>query len=102
MMTASTLDSQESEQREDIDALVDLGECLIENIFSARPLEDVKALVVDQDAPLWYQDESGNSALHAAAYTRNKELVDFLLERGAIWNASESLYLFCAHELVEQ
>lgn len=53
---------------EDVEALVDLGEILIDQILERRPFEQVKALI-DEGAPLWYQNEQGLSALHAAAYT---------------------------------
>ncbi|KAI5121556.1 hypothetical protein M0805_000737 [Coniferiporia weirii] len=75
---------------EELKELVDLGKTLIAKIFERQPLEDLKALI-DQDAPLWYQDEEGTSALHAAAYNEDRELVDLLLEKGAVWNAVDNL-----------
>lgn len=76
----------------DIEALLDLGKTVIEKIFERRTLAELKALIVEQDAPLWYQDEpDGNSPLHAAAYVENRELVDLLLENGAVWNAGMRL-----------
>ncbi|KAI8968636.1 S-adenosyl-L-methionine-dependent methyltransferase [Trametes punicea] len=61
---------------------------------------DVDALVsqgkelsmVEAGAPLWYQDDEGTSPLHAAAYVESDELVRFLIEEGAIWNAVDNLH----------
>ncbi|EJD02699.1 uncharacterized protein FOMMEDRAFT_133950 [Fomitiporia mediterranea MF3/22] len=83
------------ESQPEIDALIELGSTLIESIFEfgsgKKSLDEIKALIIDQDAPLWYQDdEEGNSALHAAAYVESKELVDLLIERGAVWNAVDN------------
>ncbi|THH07221.1 hypothetical protein EW145_g3532 [Phellinidium pouzarii] len=74
----------------EIDALVGLGKSLIASIFDRKPLAELKALIA-QDAPLWYQDDDGNSALHAAAYTESQALVDLLIERGAVWNVVDDL-----------
>lgn len=72
----------------DVAAHLEVGRVLIEKIFERKPLDELRALVVEENAPLWYQDElDGNSPLHAAAHIENKELVDLLLEHGAVWNA---------------
>ncbi|OCB88416.1 hypothetical protein A7U60_g4458 [Sanghuangporus baumii] len=84
------LDSEQLPESEEVDAAIQTGQTLIEKIFEARPFEEVKALI-DQDAPLWYQDNEGNSALHAAAYIEDKELVDYLIGKGAVWNAVDIL-----------
>ncbi|KAL5507468.1 RMT2 [Sanghuangporus vaninii] len=84
------LDLDSEHGGEEVDAVIQLGQTLIEKIFEARPFEEVKALI-DQDAPLWYQDNEGNSALHAAAYIEDKELVDYLIGKGAVWNAVDNL-----------
>ena len=73
------------ENEESVNALVEAGEELIGAIYERRPYEALKDLV-DQGAPLWYQDEDGNSALHAAAYMEDLSLVNLLLEQGAVWN----------------
>ena len=85
------LDSERHSENEEVDEFIRLGQALVDKIFEARPFEEVKALI-DQDAPLWYQDNEANSALHAAAYIEDKELVDYLLEKGAIWNAGLSIF----------
>ncbi|KAL1748763.1 S-adenosyl-L-methionine-dependent methyltransferase [Schizophyllum fasciatum] len=47
---------------------------------------------IEIGAPLWYQnEEEGISALHAAAYMQNEELVKLLLQKGAVWNAVDKL-----------
>lgn len=71
---------------EQIDEVVALGQNLISQVLSRKPFETAKALI-DAGAPLWVQDDDGTSALHAAAYTENEELVRYLIENGAIWNA---------------
>jgi len=64
-----------------------LGEELINVILQNHPTATIK-LLVETGAPVWYQNEAeGISPLHAAAYTRNFELVRFLFEKGAVWNA---------------
>ncbi|KAF8482807.1 S-adenosyl-L-methionine-dependent methyltransferase [Russula ochroleuca] len=65
-----------------------LGRALIAAILEYAPIEDVHKLL-DEDAPLWYQDEGGWSALHAAASVEDTELVKSLLQRGALWNAAD-------------
>lgn len=65
---------------------VELGTALIDAIFAGKPLARVKELA--KDAPLWFQaPESGWSALHAAAFREDAELMKFLLVHGAVWNA---------------
>lgn len=64
-----------------------LGEELINSILQNDPTPIIKSLV-ETGAPVWYQNEAeGISPLYAAAYSRNLELVEFLIEKGAIWNA---------------
>ncbi|TRM69857.1 S-adenosyl-L-methionine-dependent methyltransferase [Schizophyllum amplum] len=49
-------------------------------------------MAIEIGAPLWYQnEEEGISALHAAAYMQNEELVQLLLKKGAIWNAADNM-----------
>lgn len=66
-----------------------LGEQLITSILADEHNAGVKRLI-DDGAPVWYQNEEGISCLHAAAYLQNTELVKYLLERGAVWNAGAS------------
>lgn len=70
---------------EDIEALSMLGGYLIFSILHRRPLPKILTLI-DAGAPLWYQDDEGTSALHAAVYIEDEELVRILIEKGAIWN----------------
>jgi len=64
-----------------------LGEELINSVLKNDPTPVIKSLI-ETGAPVWYQsDAEGISPLHAAAYSRNLELVEFLIEKGAIWNA---------------
>ncbi|KAJ3575098.1 hypothetical protein NP233_g1324 [Leucocoprinus birnbaumii] len=68
-----------------------LGEQLIETILSYAPIADIQSLV-ESGAPVWYQsDAEGISPLHAAAFTRNSELVRYLISKGAVWNAVDYL-----------
>jgi ankyrin repeat protein len=71
---------------QNLDAVVKLGSKLIESIFKGESFETIKALI-ETGAPLWYQDEDGFSALHAACFRENTALVQILIDKGAIWNA---------------
>lgn len=71
---------------EDIDVLSTLGGYLVFSILHRRPLPKILTLI-DAGAPLWYQDDEGTSALHAAAYIEDEELVRLLIAKGAVWNA---------------
>src|SRR5260221_10799317 len=66
-----------------------LGQALISAILERAPPEDVQKLLDEDEAPLWYQDEDGWSALHAAASVEDAELIKSLLQRGAPWNSGE-------------
>lgn len=74
----------------DGDAIIEeattLGSNLITSILNKEPIDAIKAQV-EAGAPLWFQDDEGTSALHAAAYVENAELVKYLIEQGAVWNA---------------
>ncbi|KAH9972414.1 arginine methyl transferase [Lactifluus volemus] len=72
----------------DDDEFVTQGRALISAILEYAPIEDVQKLL-DDDAPLWYQDEDGWSALHAAASVQDAELVKKLLQHGALWNSAD-------------
>ncbi|KAG6891481.1 hypothetical protein C0992_006212 [Termitomyces sp. T32_za158] len=75
---------------EDVQALSDLGELLITSVIADEPIQAIKT-IIESGAPLWYQDAAeGMSALHAAAYMRNAELVKMFIEHGAIWNAVDN------------
>jgi type IV protein arginine methyltransferase len=69
-----------------LDATVNLGSKLITSIFAGESIEVAKALI-EEDAPLWYQDEDGFSALHAACFREDSSLTQILIDKGAIWNA---------------
>ncbi|KAH7927140.1 hypothetical protein BV22DRAFT_1103868 [Leucogyrophana mollusca] len=74
----------------DIEAVTELGNSLIQSILQKESLPSLQALI-DDGAPLWYQDEDGTSALHAAAYVENARLVKLLIDEGAVWNAVDNL-----------
>ncbi|KAH9935476.1 uncharacterized protein B0H18DRAFT_975822 [Fomitopsis serialis] len=76
---------------DEVDALVAFGQALVEAILEHQPLALVRKMVED-GAPLWFQDHEGTSALHAAAYTENEELIQYLIEQGAVWNAVDNLH----------
>ena len=71
----------------DVDVLVELGYDLVDAILRRRPLKEIKEKVAG-GARVWYQDDARTS-LHAAAYVENAELVRYLIEEGARWNAGE-------------
>jgi len=66
-----------------------LGQALIGAILERAPPEDVQKLLVEDEAPLWFRDEDGWSALHAAASVEDAGLIKNLLQRGAPWNSGE-------------
>ncbi|KAH8988028.1 S-adenosyl-L-methionine-dependent methyltransferase [Lactarius akahatsu] len=86
----SAVDNSEERTKHENDAIVDedtIGLALINAILEYAPIEDIQKLL-DEDAPLWYQDEEdGWSALHAAASVEDAELVKKLLQHGAVWNS---------------
>jgi ankyrin repeat protein len=87
-----------SKVEDEIDALTKLGERLVNGILQRESLEKIKSLLLDA-APLWYQNDSeGISALHAAAFTENEELVQLLIDEGAVWNAGEIFRSESFHE----
>jgi type IV protein arginine methyltransferase len=91
-------EDHDSDQLEaELGKITELGQTLIDAVLEYVPIEDVQKLL-DEDPPLWYQDECGWSALHAAASVENAELVKSLLQRGALWNAGKtrSLYLIAS------
>lgn len=74
---------------DNVHALTQLGDLLIESILRGEPIDTIK-YIVQEGAPLWYQNETeGISALHAAAYMQDVELVKFLIDEGAIWNSGK-------------
>lgn len=79
-------DGHDEEAEGEIEAL---GQALISAILERAPPEDVQKLLDEDEAPLWYQDQDGWSALHAAASVEDAELIKGLLQRGAPWNSGE-------------
>jgi protein arginine N-methyltransferase 2 len=75
-----------------VDHLTELGEQLVDSILSHAPTDNIYALIED-GAPLWYQNAEGTSALHAATYVQDEELASFFIENGAVWNAGVLLVL---------
>jgi protein arginine N-methyltransferase 2 len=91
----------DSDHREaELGEITALGRALIDAILEYAPVKDVQKLL-DEDAPLWYQDEGGWSALHAAASVEDTELVKSLLQRGALWNAGKARSLTCSSRTCE-
>jgi len=76
----------------DADTASLIGEQLIDSILADQPIAAVKSFV-DNGAPLWYQNDEGMSCLHAAAYCQNTELVKYLIDNGAVWNAVDNLHI---------
>lgn len=75
---------------DDEEEIAVIGMALINAILEYAPKEEIQKLL-DEDAPLWYQDEEdGWSALHAAASVEDAELIKKLLQHGAVWNSGET------------
>ena len=93
----------------DVDAVVAKGLELVDMILRRKPLSEIKE-VIAAGAPVWYQDDEGTSPLHAAAFIENNELVRFLIDEGAVWNAGKHgpryLEVLCRvnprHDLLQQ
>lgn len=84
---------------QDLQELSGLGEHLIDSIL-ADESTDVILKIIESNAPVWYQNSEGMSALHAAAYRQRPEVAKALLEQGAIWNAGMPIlfpidYFYC-------
>ena len=73
----------------DIEAASLIGEQFINSILADQQIPAIKSFI-DDGAPLWYQNDEGMSCLHAAAYRQNTELVRYLIDKGAVWNAGVS------------
>ncbi|KAI0699562.1 S-adenosyl-L-methionine-dependent methyltransferase [Cytidiella melzeri] len=76
---------------EQVDEAIALGQQLVTSILDRKPFEIVRG-EIDAGAPLWFQDDEGTSALHAAAYVEDEELVRYLIQNGALWNAVDNLH----------
>lgn len=68
------------------ESLLDAGLTLI-NAASHLSAAEVARLLKEEQAPAWFQDELGWSALHYAAEREDGEMVKVLLANGAVWNA---------------
>lgn len=74
-----------------------LGEDLINKILENEPVNVILS-ALEAGAPIWYQNASeGISVLHAAAYTRNLDVMNLLIAQGAVWNAG--MVILCAEIL---
>lgn len=87
------VDSMDSIQVDEEDFLLehilDAGDKLL-TVVESGDLEAVKAFVKSEQPPMFFQHpESGWSSLHTAASIENAEIMAFLLEEGAVWNAGE-------------
>lgn len=89
------LSNNEHANDQDVHEAIVLGQDLIATILNRAPFDEVKAKI-DAGAPLWFQDDEGTSALHAAAYVESPQLVRYLLEQGAVWNAGTYVLLASA------
>ena len=86
------LSNDDTHNDDNVQEAIVLGQDLITTILSRAPFETVKPKV-DAGAPLWFQDDEGTSALHAAAYVGSPQIVQYLLEQGAVWNAGTYVLL---------
>ncbi|KAK4049071.1 Arginine N-methyltransferase 2 [Microbotryomycetes sp. JL201] len=60
----------------------------------ANDFDQVRVLVSDVGADCWIQDQQGWTALHAAAYTGNVDMIEYLLRSGnAVWQMTDNLGL---------
>lgn len=90
-MSAPTAEQPTQPAALEIDeSLLDAGLTLI-NAASTRDAAEVKRLLKEEEAPAWFQDELGWSALHYAAEREDEEMVKVLLANGAVWNSVDNL-----------
>lgn len=74
------------EMDDEAELFVEAGMRLLDVVQSGDLLA-VKKLVEQEEPPMFFQDpESGWSALHLAAGAESPELLEYLLEQGAVWN----------------
>ncbi|KAG8878180.1 Arginine N-methyltransferase 2 [Tulasnella sp. 331] len=77
------------EIEDEAELYIEAGIRLLDAVESAD-LVAVKRLVEQEEPPMFFQDpESGWSALHLAAAAESSELLEYLLERGAVWNLGQ-------------
>ena len=75
-----------TENEPSVDQLVELGSALISSIMEKAPRSETHQLI-ERGAPMWFQDEEGLSALHAACFIEDSALVQLLIDGHAVWNA---------------
>jgi ankyrin repeat protein len=91
--TGLDCDLRDALNEQEIDALSQLGQQLIDSILGGAALKTIQDLI-DDGAPLWYQnEEEGLSPLHAAVYTEREDVVKLLINAGAPWNAGMHAYV---------
>ena len=80
MSTADVPPAKKAKETENLDELL---------LTAARGdnLEEVKKLVNDGADPTHQEESSGESCLMSAAANGNSDMIEFLLENGAVWNA---------------
>lgn len=71
---------------EELQSLLSSGAALY-TACAANDLSTAKNLI-EQGAPLWYQDpDTDCGPLHAAALVENEAILNLLIDKGAVWNA---------------
>ena|ERR1700761_3975652 len=75
-----------TEDEPSVHELVELGSALILSIMRKAPRSEIDQLI-ERGAPMWFQDEEGHSALHAACFVEDSALAQLLIDRHAVWNA---------------
>jgi len=79
----------DSDNTNEPETAISLASRLIEDILKSSP-SDLQKLqeLIEAGAALWFQQTDGGlSALHAACLVENPELVQFLVDNGAVWNS---------------
>jgi len=90
-MSAAAAPSSDEADDQDFQDFIKAGFRLLE-LCESGVLADVKTYVEEEDPPLFFQDpETGWSPLHFAAAAESVDTIDYLLEKGAVWNAGEYL-----------
>ncbi|KAG8934531.1 Arginine N-methyltransferase 2 [Tulasnella sp. 418] len=73
----------------DVTAVITAGMNLL-SICESGNFAECKRLIEEEDAPVWFQEpETGWSPLHIAAHLESREMIEYLLAHGAVWNAGK-------------
>lgn len=87
----------EISEDDETERLIEAGMRLLD-LAQSGDLAAVQQYVKTEQPPMFFEDpDCGWSSLHVAASIEYPELISYLLEEGAVWNAG--LWLFSLHRI---